>query len=307
MVRLSSATEENSGIYKSGVHAAAREILRLCTPVYASKEREFNRINVFPGPVSLDDVNWLKKTLLEHALIPVFLPRQVNEAHQNGLAEIESMYAAAASLELALGEQEQQDSSPGRYLLDSSGIPLYSLELPIGLKLSDSFYLLLKKLSGSNMSADSAFERQASFDLFEKTRKEFAGISTLVYGESSLSFGLTALLLDIGLQVKVLATDAGSVRLDKRRFKAVSGSARVELLADTDFVGIEEYVRRFEIKLILGCGKSNRLSQALELLRARLGNPFHERVSGFNNRYFGYQAARELHQRLWAVLQKAGI
>ncbi len=256
LVRVSSPSY--AGSHVEGFHGAVRALVEqlALSPVNgrkpAPKASAKAAINLFPGLVSPADLRLLKKIVAEYELPTTILPDFSDTLDGPALedyplipeggteiAAIARMGRAAASIEL--GRTVPEILSAAAWLEAGQGVRRHCLGLPLGLRETDRFLILLGQLAapGSEPVADARPDgageyrevpasvppappflppRQAAargrlLDAMVDGHKYLAGKRAVVYGEEDLVVGLASLLAELGILPVLCASGGKSGKL----------------------------------------------------------------------------------------------
>ncbi len=104
---------------------------------------------------------------------------------------------------------------PATLLAERFQVPRFPLGTPIGLRETDAFCRVLETISGRNLPEKHAAERGRLVDAYVDGHKYIFGKRAVVYGEEDLVIGLTAFLVEIGVQPVLCASGGRSGRLEE--------------------------------------------------------------------------------------------
>jgi len=302
-----------------------REIpLRGRTPKQRKKSRL--RINVIPANLNPGDIREIKQILddfgLEYILLPdvsltldaPFQPeyRRIPEGGTK-LGDIKAMAEAAATIEMGITVDDSL--SPGAYLRDKFGIPLYRCAIPSGLVNTDGFLEILAELSGKRIPEKYIQERGRLLDAMIDAHKFNAQARAVIYGDAEQVLSLTGVCLENGIKPVLLAVGgenkpfknavirllAGKEIVPDEAVLAVPGSKNVSpgyegtlILDDTDFETIGRYAVERKANLLIGNSDGRRIAEKHGLELIRIGFPIHDRVGGQRKHYTGYSGTTAL-------------
>ncbi|MDR1685100.1 MAG: nitrogenase cofactor biosynthesis protein NifB [Desulfovibrio sp.] len=267
-------------------------------------------VNVVTGPVSPADTRALKRLLREAGLTFTLLP-DISDNLDGGcggtysrlpeggtpLAAIARTAGARATLELATFVPE--DASPGRLLEQQYGVPLFRLNLPVGLRDTDAFLTALEELGGT-IPAGEYEERARYLDAMVDAHKHNALGRAAVFGEPDLVYGLTRLCCENGLLPAVAAGGADCPALktaleeEIRPLAENTPSARFSVLNFADFDDIEAAVAENDVNLLIGSSDGRRAAHKHNIPLVRCAFPVHDHLGGQRIRVLGYAGAMRL-------------
>lgn len=315
-------TPSYAGSHREGFQVAVRETVRQVAPTTPAMKSQLPVVNLLPGMVSTADLRWLK------GLAPRFgneirLFPDYSESLDGGLWEdyesippggtshqtIAAMRSSDATLEL--GALPLLTGSAGTVLKESFGVPLTSLDLPIGVQLTDRFLQALARAgggTGTTLPADLEAERSRLVDALVDAHKYVAGLPVAIYGEEDFVLALAVFLAEAGLK-PVLGASGGKSGLLKTRLNALLRELKLPDSAtaadDTDFVRLEGLAKAAGVSLVVGNSKGLKLAAKLDVPLVRLGFPIHDRFGGPRILHLGYGGALEILDRVVnAILER---
>jgi nitrogenase molybdenum-iron protein NifN len=284
------------------------------------------KINVIVPPLSPGDVRNIKNILdafeLEYVLLPDIsetldgpYKSEYKRIPEGGTKteDIISMGGAAAIIEMALAVDDA--ISPGYFLKEKFGMPLFRIPVPIGLENCDIFYDLLSELSGKEVPLKLKKERGRLLDAMIDAHKYNSEIKTVIFGEPELSYSITTTCIENGIKPVVVATGTkinseGSNVYSKLKSRIViqkpSKNAALSLedtndiseeilfLEDTDFETIEKLALKLEANMMIGNSDGRRIEEKHGINLIRVGFPIHDRLGGQRKVITGYNGTMAL-------------
>lgn len=282
--------------HAEGYWAAARAIVaHLARPTAAH-----DRINIIVPHLSCADVREIKRILdlmkIEYTLFPDYSetldapfakPYRKIPAGGTKLADIAAMTGAKATIQF--GVTAEDSVSPGKFLNDEYGVPLYNLPIPIGVENTDLFMNALTEISGSQMPESMALERGRLLDcMIDAHKYNFTG-RMVVFGDPELVYAMTSTCLENGVHPVVIAT--GSKRSKLKDLLQPRLNQKDEpscLMTDSDFTRIRAKAREMEANLAIGHSDGRYLTEKEGLPLIRMGFPIHDRKGGQRILSVGY-------------------
>lgn len=298
------------GTHSEGYWLAVRKVLAQVT----AEAPRHNKINIIIPHITPADVRELKRLLatmeIDYTLLPDFsetldrpLARTYTKIPPGGtkLADIQAMSGAAATIELGLTVSEEL--SPGRYLADTYGVPLYRTPIPIGVENTDRFFAILTQLTGKPVPDSIAAERGRMLDAMVDSHKyNFAG-RAVVYGEPELVYAVTGLCLENGIAPVVVASGSKNEKLRELLApKLAESQSDTEIMPETDFVEIRRKSMAKDVNIAIGHSDGRYLTERAGIPLVRLGFPIHDRVGGQRLLSVGYIGSVMLLDRLTNTL-----
>jgi len=303
-------TPSYNGTHREGFQSALRETvvqLALKKPIPALS---LPRINLISGMVSPADLRWLGQTLDSFGLPATMVP-DYSETLDGGLwseytaipsggtslEQIQAMSGASATIEL--GALPHHAGSAGTKLRDH-GIPLHSLDLPMGFNLTDRFLESLAALSGLPIPAEMQAKRSRLADSYVDAHKYLSGLRVMIYGEEDLVVGMASLLLETGVNLVLAASGGKSGLLESRLPEILTAypKAKPIVRSGIDFIDLESEARAANVQLALGSSKGFKLARAMDIPLIRLGFPVHDRFGGQRIQHLGYEGAQQIFDSL---------
>jgi len=271
------------------------------------------KINVIPGLLSPADVRALKYLLDEIGISYILLPDlsdNLDGAHnpqyerlpQGGtpLSEIARMAGARATVELSTFAAGKL--SPGEYLRDTYGVPLYRLNLPGGLRDTDALIHCLKTLDGT-VTAKLRAERGRYLDAMVDSHKYNAEGRAVIFGEPDFVCSTARLCCENGIMPVLCATGAkckelnGILSEDLQKVAKLLHVKAYEVLDVCDFDTIEAKTRELGANFMIGSSDGRRVAEKLGLPLVRCAFPCHDHVGGQRVRTILYDGAMTLLDR----------
>ncbi|MDR1815797.1 MAG: radical SAM protein [Clostridiales Family XIII bacterium] len=282
------------------------------------------RVNIVTGQISPADTRWLKGFVAAHGIDAIFLPdlsenldgghAEVYERLPSGgtpIADVAKMAGARATVELCTFYDEAY--SPGAFLNNHFGVPLFRAALPTSLKDVDALAGILVGLGGrqnaapttnakSNVGAACSRPPDAvnrarlrRLDAMVDSHKQNAQARAAVFGEPDFVYATCRLLVENGAMPVVAAT--GSVCPDFRE-KLAEVIAEVQgfhlgenpfIADDCDFTQIETAALEQRANVLIGSSDGRRISEKTGIPLVRCAFPIHDHVGGQRVRTLGYE------------------
>ncbi len=301
------STAAYRGTHADGFQASLRAMVsQLCT---ATEPRD--RINLFPGMVSPEDLRYLKSLCRGFGLDPVILPDYSRTLDGGpwkdwtaippggtGLHIIRQAGGSTASLEFTgiyTGSQ-----TPAGWLEENLQVPRKVMPMPLGLELSDRLTAELENLSGLEAPDWIEDERDRLADAYADAHKYLQGRKAMVYGEEDLALSLSLFLREIGITPVLVATGGQKGRLESAMEANWPGytTQGVKVVSEVDFMDMEETALGLTPNIILGHSKGYKLAKTLKVPLLRLGFPVHDRFGGARIPHIGYRGTLNLLDRI---------
>ncbi|MBP2650436.1 MAG: nifK 9 [Firmicutes bacterium] len=310
LVIIPVSTPGYGGTQAEGYFRTVREIVA----GLAQPSPKHNKLNIIVPNISPADIREIKRILalmgVEYTLCPDFsdtLDRPYLEHYSKmapggtKLEDIRGMPGAVATIEL--GETVGDEYSPGRFLADNYGVPLYTLPIPIGVKNCDAFFNTIKKLTGKPLAESIKAERGRLLDAMVDSHKyNFAGRST-IFGEPELVYAVSQLCIENGVYPAVVATGGAGAKLTNLLRAVVAECPEpVAILTESDFCEILEQSRLHQVNIAIGHSEGRYLTEHGNIPLVRIGFPIHDRVGGQRLLAVGYTGTTLLLDRITNTL-----
>jgi nitrogenase molybdenum-iron protein NifN len=311
---VAASTPSYQGTHAEGYREAVYSLVRRFSykPVLPTSN---SSLNLFPGLWSPADLRHLKEIVfdfgIEYSLLPDYSETLDNPVWEHyhripsggtPLQKIRNMGCAMASIEfgLAKGKERTIGNSAAGFLEKEFNVPHHSLETPIGVKLTDRFFDLLREVSGSEIPESYAKERGRLIDSYIDGHKYVFGKKAVVYGDEEMVIGLSSFLKEIGMKVTLAATGS-----DGRTLKEVltdSEESETVVMPDADFEEIRGFCLRHKPDLIIGNSKGYNLAREIDVPLVRIGFPVHDRIGAQRILHIGYRGAQNLFDTIVNIL-----
>lgn len=295
-----------SGSQYEGFFRALHAIVRH-VPMNAAPN---NVVNIITGHLSAADTRALKLLLdasgLEYVLLPD-LSQNLDGGHEEDynrlpqygttLARIGLMAGARMTLELAPFCPEGY--SPGAYLRDTYGVPLLRMNLPVGLRDTDTFVATLEALGGT-IPATVREERARYLDAMIDAHKYNAQSRVAVFGEPDMVLALVRASCENGAVPVVAATGSRCAAFEKTLAPDMAQATETQFSGDydilnfADFAAIETAMLARKANLMLGNSDGRRIEERHHVPLLRYGFPIHDRVGGQRTRMLFYDGSLSL-------------
>ena len=270
----------------------------------AQKIKPNGKINIICGCMSPGDVRNLKSMIDSFGIDYILLPdisntldspfvKEYRRVPDGGtrLADIAKMSGAEATIEMGLTIPE--NLSPGKFLLEEFGIPLYRCPLPIGIQNTDLLINLLSTLSGRAIPVKLREERGRLIDGMIDSHKYNAKGRAVIYGEPELCYAVSVLCLENGIKPVLVSTGSQNSELS-RLLKQISKDEQFVIIDDTDFETIQKYSVEQKANILIGNSDGKIITEKEGIPLVRIGFPIHDRIGGQRLVYTGYEGSQKL-------------
>lgn len=258
------------------------------------------RINVIVPHISPADIREIKRILdlmeVSFTLLPDIsdtldspYTRTYRRIPAGGtaLADIETMPGAMATVQFA--RTVADELSPGKYLENEYGVPLYQLPLPMGVTACDQLLEILSQLTGKPIPDGLKKEKGRLLDAMIDSHKYNREGRAAVFGEPETVLGVLQVLVENGVNPSVLATGSKSPGFrDELQSVRLDGEEDSVILMDSDFTDIRRECEYQKVNLAIGNSDGRILSERDGIPLVRIGFPIHDRVGGQRLLSVGY-------------------
>jgi nitrogenase molybdenum-iron protein NifN len=288
-----------SGSQAEGYYRALRKIVEQV----AEKGQKNKKINIIAANLNPGDIRNIK-TMLEHIKVEYILLPDVSETLDSPhhkeykrisdggtkICDIRDMANSIATIEMGMSIDNEE--SPGLYLQQTFGVPLYRCGIPIGLKNTDEFLDLVVTISEKTLPESFKVERGRYLDAMIDNHKYNGEARALVYGEPELVLAVVKLCCENGILPKIIATGSKNNKIKNLLEKELKVfSEEFIILDDTDFETIEKYASEEKINIMIGNSDGRRIAGRLNLSIVRIGFPVHDRVGAQRQFFTGYNGS----------------
>lgn len=311
------STPSFRGTHMDGFHHAVKSIVE----ALAVSGPRCRRVNLFPGMVSTSDLRYLKEILsdfgLQYTLLPDYSESMDGETWSeyeklpSGGTPIKAVQSTGSSqLSIEFGHTLAGNKTAGTFLEERFAVPNRPIGMPIGLRETDAFFELLGTASGRTAPIKYKQERGRLVDALVDGHKYVFGKRAVVYGEEDLVVGLTAFLLEIGVEPVICASGGESKRLAAsieavRSTPARKSAAKMEIMEGVDFAEIGELAEKAKPDFLIGNSKGYKIAKKLGVPLIRCGFPIHDRIGGHRLLHLGYRGAQMLYDQIVNALLEA--
>lgn len=280
----------------------------------AEETTKHNKLNIIIPNISPADIRELKRILalmnVAYILCPDFSdtldrpfvrPYTKMSAGGTKIADIKTMGGSVATIQM--GVTIDDALSPGKYLEEKFGVPLYNLPLPIGVEGTDLFISRLAEITGNSIPDSLEQERGRLLDgMVDSHKYNFAGRS-VIFGEPEMVYGVAKTCLENGVFPAVIATGSQGGKLNSLLEVALAdGVDKTAILVETDFAHILAASQAAKVNIGIGPSDGRYLTEKGEIPLVRLGFPIHDRVGGQRLLSVGYTGTMMLLDRITNTL-----
>lgn len=307
---ITAQTPGYGGTQAEGFYVALRNIVEQTV----ENSIKNNKINIICANLNPGDVRNIKRILecfeAEYTILPdvsntLDSPHDVEYKRlpEGGtkIEDIKKMSGALATIEM--GETILEENSPGIYLKNNFGVPLYKSGIPIGIRNTDKFVKLISEITGKPIPKKLKFERGRLLDAMIDNHKYAGEARGVIYGEPELILSLIRICVENGVLVKIVATGSNNKFIQEQIENELKNQKEEAIiLNDSDFETIEEKTKQMNINVMIGNGDGRRMASRLNLKIVRVGFPIHDRVGAQRKIITGYNGAAFLIDEISNVI-----
>ncbi|MEL7566640.1 MAG: nitrogenase component 1 [Dehalobacterium sp.] len=288
--------------------------LRRIVQKLAQKTPRHSKINVIVPNVSPADIREIKRMLqlmqVEFTLLPDFSetldspftrPYVKIPAGGTKIKDIINMSGAAATIEMGLAVEDNM--SPGKYLEEKFGVPVYHIPVPIGMENTDIFFQVLKRLSREELPESLKKERGRLQDaMIDSHKYNFQGKS-IIFGDPEIIYAVTKTCLENGVYPVAVATGSKTQKLAQILAQDMASlDIKFDVINESDFAQIRLKAKLLQANIALGHSDGKYLTETEGIPLVRIGFPIHDRVGGQRLMSVGYTGTTMLLDRITNTL-----
>ncbi|WP_058485531.1 nitrogenase component 1 [Defluviitalea phaphyphila] len=299
---ITASTPGYGGSHYEGYYYALRKIVEHQTNISYPN----NTLNIIVGNISPANVRqikkWLKDFGIQYTLLPDIsntLDAPFNNSYKKitpggtSLEDIKKMSGAKATIEIGLFVPEKY--SPGKYLEDTYGVPLYRCPLPIGIENTDYFFNILSEISEKEIPQEYLEERGRMLDAMIDSHKYNSEGKATIFGDPEIVYAITKLCMENGIEPRIVATGTKSDLLKKMLIEDLcQKNYNSVVLENADFDTIHSYIKKNSINLLIGHSDGKFIEEKENIPLIRIGFPIHDRVGGQRLLTIGYEGSTRL-------------
>ncbi len=296
--------------HDEGYWFTARRILTCLTKPAAAH----HKINIIVPNTSPADIREIKRILeltgIEDTLFPDIsdaldrpFERPYTKVTTKGTAinDIKAMSGAVATLQM--GVTVEDAFSPGKYLQDAFGVPLYNVPLPIGLTNMDQFMKTLQEITGKSVPDSLLQERGRLVDgMIDSHKYNFQGRG-IIFGDPELVYAVSTACLENGIHPIAVATGSRSEKLSKLLAHSTpDDSDTFPILTESDFIRIRQCCEDGGANMAIGHSGGRYLEEQAGIPLVRIGFPILDRVGGQRILSVGYGGTMQFLDKITNTL-----
>lgn len=305
------ATPGYGGNHPEGYFLALRKIVEKLSEPGEKTEK----INIILPNISPADIRELKRLLnlmeVEYNLLPDIsetLDRPYEKNYMKiakggtRIADIKDMGSAKATIQMGITVEQQL--SPGQYLEDEFGVPLFNLPIPIGVDNTDLFIKTITKISEKECPQCLKLERGRLIDAMIDSHKYNFQCRPVIFGEPEFVYAISKTCYENGMFPVVISTGSKSNKLVELllRLNNQGSIVKPEIYTQADFVKIRIASKNANANLAIGHSDGRYLTEREGIPLVRRGFPIHDRVGGQRLLSVGYVGTNVLLDQITNTL-----
>jgi len=275
-------------------------------------DRKLNLINIIPGFVEPSDMTEIKRIVSEMGIKSIMFPDTsgvVNSPldgkfhmYPKGGTPITDIISAGNNrFTLALGRIA---SLPAAQLLDTKcKVPYKLVDLPIGLRATDTLIDTLRKIAGVSVPESLMAERGQLVDVITDNSQYFYRKKVALVGDPDHLVSVTQFLADLGMNILLIVTGTPAGPKFERRIREFTGdNVVVKCGLGADLFQFHQFIKQEKPDLIFGNTYAKYIARDEDIPLIRMGFPIYDRVG---HQYFpivGYCGALRLIEKILTAL-----
>ena len=302
-------TPSFKGSHITGFSNMSQSMVRYFSENTGKKEP---RVNIIPGFVEPSDMAEIKRMAGKMGIDYIMFPdtsEVVNgpldgrfHFYPKGGTTIENLARAGDSrYTIALGSYASLETAK---LLDRKcKVPCEELELPIGLRATDSFVDSMRKIAGVSVPDALMLERGQVVDVMTDMHQYFYRKKVALAGDPDHLISLVQFLTDLDMEITAVITGTPAGPKFEQKIKEYAGEGVTVRSGDTaDMFLFHQLVKKDKPDLLLGNTYAKYISRDEDIPLVRICFPIYDRVG---HQYFpvvGYRGALRLMEKILNAL-----
>jgi nitrogenase molybdenum-iron protein beta chain len=248
-----------------------------------------DRINVIPGYVEPSDMREIKRLLKSVNANAVVFPdtSEVLDTPQTGsyqmfpsggatLDEIKSSGSSMATISLGPFASEPAANE----LANKCKVPFRSIDLPIGVAMTDKFLMVLKDLLNIEIPDEVKKDRGRLVDVMLDNQHHLFGKKVALWGDPDQMMSLTDFVCSMGMEPVIVITGTPGKRFEKKMKTVLSrfSITNCEVRAGEDLFFLHQWIKNHPVDLLIGNTYGKHIARAEDLPHVRFGFPILDRV-----------------------------
>ena len=305
------STPGYGGNHPEGYFLALRKVVEKL----AEQGEKNEKINIILPNISPADIRELKRLLdlmsVEYTLLPDIsetldrpYEKNYNKIAKGGtqIADIKTMGSAKATIQMGITVEDQL--SPGQYLYEKFGVPLFNLPIPIGIDNTDLFIKTITEITGKECPKCVEIERGRLIDSMIDSHKYNFQCRPVIFGEPEFVYAISKTCCENGMFPVVISTGSKSTKLVKllNDLSSQGNIVKPEVYIQADFVKIRIASKNANANIAIGHSDGRYLTEREGIPLVRRGFPIHDRVGGQRLLSVGYAGTTVLLDQITNTL-----
>lgn len=279
-----------------------------------SPQQKTRVVNLIPGWVEPSDVRELKRLAAELGVETLVFPdtSDVVDAPQTGKhvfypkggVTVEQLTRTAASqATVSLGPTASEAAA--RALDAKHKVPVESLELPLGLRATDRFVNVLRRLSRASVPASVNEERGRLMDMITDMHQYFYGVRVALWGDPDHLVSLAGFLTDLDMRPVYVVTGTPGKQFEHRLESALAGrvpDAKYRQGPGADMFLMHQWIKQEPVDLLIGNTYGKYIARDEQIPFVRHGFPIIDRVGHSYFPTVGYRGGIRLLEMILNAL-----
>jgi nitrogenase molybdenum-iron protein beta chain len=247
------------------------------------------QVNILPGFVNPGDMREIRRIVGELGIKMIMFPDTSGvldtpltsryQMYPDGGATIAEIRDAGNSeLTLALGSFASNDAA--ELLQEKCGVTGTPLKLPIGLKATDDFIMVLKDWFGADVPASLTLERGQVVDTLIDTHFHYQGKTVAVFGDPDHVIAMTEFLLTMGMVPKYVltGTPGKAFETEIKSMLEQAGITGSRVKAEGDLFELHQWIKEEKVDLLIGTTYGKYIARTEDIPLVRFGFPILDRA-----------------------------
>lgn len=265
-----------------------------------------DHLNIIISNATCEDIREIKRMIHILGVKALILPdisdvldapftAHYDKLSSDGVSREELMTVFKGKATIELGELVADQYSPGLYLEEVYDIPSYRMPLPIGMNGTDRFIETILSIYQIEIPKELTLERGRLLDGMIDSHKHSALGKCAVFGDMDLVYGISSLLLENGVELKIAATGSATKKFKTRMTKLLDKyNTEGIILQDTDFETIREVIQEEKVNLMIGNSDGKFIWEKDGIDFIRVGFPVHDHIGAQRKLRMGYKGSIRL-------------
>ena len=277
--------------------------------------KKLKQINLIPSFIEPSDMAEIKRLTKEMGIKFVMFPDTsgvVNSPmdgkfhmYPKGGTTIEQIKSAGdSSFSLALGRVGAMNAAK---LLDTKcKVPCEILDLPIGIRGTDTFIDNLRKVAGAHVPESLMSERGQLVDVMSDMSQYTYNKTAALVGDPDILVSLSEFLVDLGIKILYVVSGTPAGPKFERRIKEIAGEeVIVKTGANADMFYFHQLIKGKKPDLLFGNTYVKYIARDEDIPHIRIGFPIYDRVGHQYMPITGYKGGMRLLEKvLTAVMDR---